>query len=128
MKKFWKAWLRLKNVTVKSADISYFTHGTTVGINTVIQRKGLKLSLFTTENFVDVLEVARLKMPDPYDLLSVRPAPLIPRDRVLPLRERMLSNGEVELPVDANSVRDAVDKALAMGAEGIVVALINAYC
>ena len=112
---------------VKSADISYFTHGTTVGINTVIQRKGLKLSLFTTENFVDVLEVARLKMPDPYDLLSVRPAPLIPRDRVLPVRERMLSNGEVELPVDANSVRDAVDKAVAMGAEGVVVALINAY-
>ena len=85
---------------VKSADISYFTHGTTVGINTVIQRKGLKLSLFTTENFVDVLEVARLKMPDPYDLLSVRPA-LIPAGPSPPRARARLSNGEVELPVDA---------------------------
>ena len=50
---------------VKPGSITYFTHGTTVGVNTVIQRKGVKLCLFTTENFVDVLELARLKMPEP---------------------------------------------------------------
>ena len=61
---------------VPPASIVYFTHGTTVGVNTVIQRKGVRLALFTTENFVDVLEVARLKMPDPYSLLSRRPDPL----------------------------------------------------
>ena len=58
-------------------QITYFTHGTTVGVNTVIQRKGAPLALFTTERFTDVLELARLKMPDPYELLSTRPAPLI---------------------------------------------------
>src|SRR5262249_35353313 len=63
-------------------QISYFTHGTTVGLNAVIERKGLKLALFTTEHFRDVLEVARLKIPDMYNLLSRRPDPLITRDMV----------------------------------------------
>lgn len=57
---------------IQPEQITYFTHGTTVGINTVIQRKGLKLALFTTENFSDVLELARLKTPDMYHLLSRR--------------------------------------------------------
>jgi N-methylhydantoinase A len=112
---------------VAPESIVYFTHGTTVGVNTVIQRKGVKLCLFVTENFVDVLEVARLKVPDPYDLLSTRPAPLVPKDRVLPIKERMASDGSVDLPVDEASVAAAVAKAQALGAEGIVVALINAY-
>ena len=112
---------------VAPESITYFTHGTTVGVNTVIQRKGAKLCLLVTENFTDVLEVARLKMPDPYDLHSSRPAPLVPKDRVLPVSERMSSAGAVDLPVDETSVAKAVERARAMGAEGIVVALINAY-
>ncbi|HVM78455.1 MAG TPA: hydantoinase/oxoprolinase family protein [Stellaceae bacterium] len=112
---------------VPPKSIVYFTHGTTVGVNTVIQRKGVKLCLFVTENFVDVLEVARLKVPDPYDLLSSRPAPLVPKDRVLPVKERMASDGSVDAPVDEASIVAAVEKARALGAEGIVVALINSY-
>ena len=72
---------------LQPSDVSYFTHGTTVGVNTVIQRNGARLALVTTENFIDVLELARLKMPDPYDLHSRRPTPLISRDRVFGLRE-----------------------------------------
>jgi N-methylhydantoinase A len=112
---------------VPPKSIVYFTHGTTVGVNTVIQRKGVKLCLFVTENFVDVLEVARLKVPDPYDLLSSRPAPLVPKDRVLPVKERMASDGSIDAPVDDASVVAAVEKARALGAEGVVVALINSY-
>jgi N-methylhydantoinase A len=107
--------------------VTYFTHGTTVGVNTVIQRKGVKLCLLTTENFVDVLEVARLKTPNPWDLLSSRPPPLVPKDRVLPIGERMNADGSVDTPVDEASVIAAVEKARSLGAEGIVVALINAY-
>jgi N-methylhydantoinase A len=112
---------------IKPGDVSYFTHGTTVGINSVIQRKGVRLCLFTTENFVDVLELARLKMPDPYHLMSGRPEPLVTRDRVLPVRERMLADGTVEEPLDEASVRAAFERAVAMGAEGIVVALLHSY-
>ncbi len=107
--------------------VTYFTHGTTVGVNTVIQRKGVRLCLLVTENFVDVLEVARLKVPNPWDLLSSRPAPLVPRDRVLPVKERMNADGSIDLALDEGSVVAAVEKARALGAEGIVIALINAY-
>ena len=112
---------------VEPGTITYFTHGTTVGVNTVIQRKGVRLCLFTTRNFVDVLEVARLKMPDPYDLHSKRPDPLISKDRVIPVDERMRADGTVDLPVDEASVEAAVSRARALGAEGIVLAFINAY-
>ena len=112
---------------VSPGDITYFSHGTTVGVNTVIQRKGIRLCHFTTENFVDILEVARLRIPDVYDLLSKRPRPLIPKERVIPISERMLSDGSVDKPVDAASVELAVQRALALDAEGVVVSLINAY-
>lgn len=113
--------------SISPKEIDYFTHGTTVGVNTVIQKKGIRLCLFTTENFIDVLEIGRLKVPDPYNLKSRRPDPLVTRDRVIPVRERMLSDGSVDVAVDENSVAEAVARAQTLGAEGIVVALINAY-
>ncbi len=116
-----------KRFGIKPQDVAYFTHGTTVGINSVIQRKGIKLCLFTTENFIDVLELARLKMPDPYHLMSERPQPLVTRDRVVPVRERLLADGSIDTPLDEKSVRAALDRAQALGAEGIVVALLHAY-
>jgi N-methylhydantoinase A len=112
---------------VHPRDIGYFTHGTTVGINSVIQRKGIRLCLFTTENFVDVLELARLKMPDPYHLMSTRAEPLVTRDRVLAVRERILADGTVEQPLDPVSLQSALDRAIALGAEGIVLALLHSY-
>jgi len=108
-------------------DISYFTHGTTVGVNTVIQRKGLRLALFATEGFRDVLEVARLKIPDMYDLFSSRPKPLIPRARVFTVRGRIDAAGAELAPLDRASVERAVAAARAAGAEGIVVALLHSY-
>jgi N-methylhydantoinase A len=108
-------------------EIVYFTHGTTVGVNTVIQRKGLKLALFTTENFIDVLEVARLKIPNMYNLISKRPAPLIPRDMVFGIQERLTAAGDIETDLDRVSVEKALAAAQSAGAEGIVIALLHAY-
>ena len=112
---------------VSPSDITSFVHGTTVGINTVIQRKGASLALLTTENFEDVVELARLRMPEAYSLFSRRGAPLVPRDRIFGIRERMLSDGTVEQAVDEASVVTAVEKALAKGVDGIVISLLNAY-
>ena len=92
---------------IAPAAISYFTHGTTVGINTVIQRKGLKLALFTTAGFRDVLELARLKIPDMYSLLSKRPAPLIARDMVWGIPGRLGADGAEETPLDEAAVEQA---------------------
>ena len=111
----------------RPGSIDYFTHGTTVGVNTVIQRRGAALALFTTLGFEDVLEVARLKVPDPYDLFSRRPAPLAPRERVYGIAERTLEDGGIEAPVEPEDVRAAVARARADGADTIVVALLHAY-
>ena len=107
--------------------IRHFTHGTTVGVNTVIQRRGAALALFTTRGFEDVLEIARLKVPDPYDLFSRRPPPLAPRERVYGIAERTLKDGSVETAVDPEEVAAAVERARADGADTIVVALLHAY-
>ncbi|MEQ1616254.1 MAG: hydantoinase/oxoprolinase family protein [Hyphomicrobiaceae bacterium] len=112
---------------VEPRSITYFTHGTTVGVNTVIQRKGAPLALLTTERFTDVLELARLKMPDPYDLLSTRPVPLIAKDMVFGVKERMLADGTIDTPIEEASVLRAVEAARRRGAETIVVAFINSY-
>ncbi|MGD9425195.1 hydantoinase/oxoprolinase family protein [Pantoea sp. NSTU24] len=112
---------------IDPAEIDYFTHGTTVGINAVIQRRGVRLALFTTEGFCDVLELARLKIPHIHDLFSRRAAPLISRDRVFAIRERSDAHGNVLQPVDRQSVLDAIDQARATGCQGIVVSLLHSY-
>lgn len=112
---------------IAPGDISYFTHGTTVGINTVITRKGLKLALMTTEGFRDVLELERLKIPAMYNLLSRRPDPLIRRDMVWGLPGRLNAVGEETAPLDETATRAAARAALHAGAEGVVVALLHSY-
>ncbi|MCY4589976.1 MAG: hydantoinase/oxoprolinase family protein [Alphaproteobacteria bacterium] len=107
--------------------IASFVHGTTVGVNTVIQRRGAELALFTTREFEDVLEVARLKVPDPYNIFSRRAPPLAPRERVYGIAERTLLDGTIESPVDPEDVAAAVSLARADGADTIVVALLHAY-
>lgn len=112
---------------IQPSEISYFTHGTTIGINAVIQRKGVRLALFATDGFCDVLELARLKIPHIHDLFSRRPAPLISRDRVFAIRERTDRDGNVLQQVDRQSVLDAIEEARAASCQGIVVSLLHSY-
>lgn len=112
---------------IEAGQISHFTHGTTVGINTVIQRKGLKLALLTTEHFRDVLELGRLKIPDMYNLLSRRPEPLITRDRVYGIPGRLEADGTERQPLDEAAIEAAALAALAQQADGIVIAFLHAY-
>ncbi|WP_341486620.1 hydantoinase/oxoprolinase family protein [Pararhizobium sp. A13] len=112
---------------IDPAEVSYFTHGTTVGVNTVIQRNGHEIALFTTRNFEDVLQIARLKIPEIHNLYSVRPEPLISRDRVFGISERMLATGEVLTPPSEADVGQAVVAALEAGCKGIVIAFLHSY-
>lgn len=107
--------------------VSYFTHGTTVGVNAVIQRRGLALGLITTKHFEDVLELARYKIPDMYDLFSKRPDPLVPRWRVAGVTERLDADGTVETPIDYDSIVEAWKVLKAAGCEGAVVSLLHSY-
>ncbi|MCJ9713271.1 hydantoinase/oxoprolinase family protein, partial [Bordetella hinzii] len=112
---------------IAPAEVEYFTHGTTVGVNTVIQRSGARLALFTTRNFEDVLELARLKMPNFHNLYARRPAPLVSRDRVFPVDERIDASGAVLQAIDEASLRQALRGAREARCEGIVLAFLHAY-
>ncbi|MQQ09156.1 hydantoinase/oxoprolinase family protein [Epibacterium sp. SM1979] len=107
--------------------VTRFVHGTTVGINTVLQRKGAKLAMITNAGFEDVLELARLRMPDMYSLFCHRADPLIPRDRIFGVKARLNAQGEETTAPDAQSVATAIKQALASGAEGIIVSFLHSW-
>jgi N-methylhydantoinase A len=108
-------------------QIEYFVHGTTIGLNTVIQRAGADLALLVTAGFRDVLEIQRLRLADPVNFNATRPAPLIPRWRVFEIRERLLTDGSVDTPLDRESVEQALGAAVTEGVDGVAVCLVNAY-
>ncbi|TIO53283.1 MAG: hydantoinase/oxoprolinase family protein [Mesorhizobium sp.] len=104
-----------------------FVHGTTVGINTIIQRKGAPLALFTNAGFEDVIELARLRMPDMYSLFCSRPEPLISRDMVFGIPARMRADGSESQVPDMAAVERAVAGAKANGAQGIIVSFLHSW-
>jgi len=117
--------LKDKGLTVD--QIQYFVHGTTIGLNTLLQRKGARTALFVTEGFRDILHLQRLRLPVPYDFRSRLPEPLIPRKHVYPIRERMRQDGTVHTPLDLAELDAAIDAAVAAKAEGIVVCFLHSY-
>lgn len=108
-------------------EVTAFVHGTTVGINTVIQRKGARMALITTAGFEDVIELARLRMPEMYSLFCSRPEQLISRDLVFGVRERILADGSEDCPLDLQDLKAAVDGARRKGAVGLIVSFLHAY-
>ncbi|TPJ36129.1 hydantoinase/oxoprolinase family protein [Mesorhizobium sp. B2-8-3] len=109
------------------ARVTRFVHGTTVGINTIIQRKGASLALFTNAGFEDVIELARLRMPDMYSLFCTRPDPLISRDMVFGIPARMRADGSESKAPDMAAVEKAIVAAKACGAQGIVVSFLHSW-
>jgi N-methylhydantoinase A len=111
------------------ADASVFVHGTTIATNTLIERTGARTGVIGTHGFRDVLEVGRTERRpiDLYNLWMERPEPLAPRKRRLGVRERIDSDGRVELALDTEDVRRAVAQLLDDGVQAIAVGLINSY-
>jgi N-methylhydantoinase A len=118
---------RLKKEGLDAASVARFVHGTTVGVNTIIQRRGAAVALFTTAGFTDMLELARLRMPNPYSLFCERPPPLVPREHVFGIRERVAADGESLLAPDVDDVAAAVAAARAAGCVGVVVSFLHAW-
>ncbi|MBI2528859.1 MAG: hydantoinase/oxoprolinase family protein [Candidatus Rokubacteria bacterium] len=107
--------------------IAHVIHATTLVSNALIQRTGARTALVTTEGFRDVLEIAREKRFDIYDLFLELPAPLVPRPLRFEVRERVDGDGRVECPVDPASLDDAVRAVRAAGAEAVAVCYLHAY-
>jgi N-methylhydantoinase A/oxoprolinase/acetone carboxylase beta subunit len=102
-------------------------HGTTLVINSIIERKGAKTGLITTKGFRDVLELGREIRYAPYDIFAEFPKPLIARRFRLEVDERIRSDGTVLKPLDPEEARQIVDRLIDMGVESIAVCLINSF-
>ena len=88
-----------------AGEIGYFGHGTTVGTNALIQHRGVKTGLITTDGFRDLLEIGRQKRPDLYDMQADKPQVLVTRDLRLGVAERVRHDGAVETALDEDAVR-----------------------
>jgi N-methylhydantoinase A/oxoprolinase/acetone carboxylase beta subunit len=102
-------------------------HGTTLVINSIIERKGARTGLVTTKGFRDVLEIGREIRYAPYDTFAEFPKPLIPRRFRLEVDERIRSDGTVLKALDLEEVKEVVRGLLQMGAESIAVCLLNSF-
>jgi N-methylhydantoinase A len=102
-------------------------HGTTVGTNALLERRGARTALITTEGFEDVLEIGRQARPALYDLDAARPAPLVPHELRFVLRERVTASGEVLTPLDEESLARLVFKLRRARVEAIAVSLLFSF-
>ena len=102
-------------------------HGTTVSTNAVIERSQPPVALLVTQGFRDILELQRLRLIDPTNLLGTRRLPLIERHQVFEISQRMAADGSVIEPLSEESVAQAVEQVRAAGIAGIAVAFMNSY-
>jgi N-methylhydantoinase A len=102
-------------------------HGTTIGVNTVIERSGPKIALLTTEGFRDILELQRLRLNDTYNFFADRTVPLVPRNLVYEIPERLAPTGQVLTPLSPHAVLSAAKDALGNGAEALAIAFLHSY-
>jgi N-methylhydantoinase A len=117
----------LQTSGVSAADIGIVIHGTTLATNAVIERKGARTALLTTQGFRDVIAMGNESRYDQYDLNIVLPEPLVPRHLRLPVPERLDNEGNVLLPLDTGAVRALVPTLRREGVESIAVGLLHAF-
>jgi 5-oxoprolinase (ATP-hydrolysing)/N-methylhydantoinase A len=109
------------------AEIGDIVHGTTLVTNAVIERKGAKLGLITTQGFRDILEMGTEQRYDIYDLFLTFPEPLVSREHRLEVPERIDRDGEIVTALDADAVRRAAGELVAAGCEAVAICFLNSY-
>ena len=119
----------LRALGIASRDVRRVVHGTTVGTNAVLERRGARVAILTTRGFRDLIEIGRTKrnIPALFVPTFVRPKPVVERKHRFEVAERLNADGSVLVPLDMASVDRALDGALDAGAEALAVCLLHAY-
>ena len=117
----------LEDAQVRPGDVALIIHGTTLATNAVIERKGAKTALITTDGFRDSVEMAYENRFEQYDINVDRPAPLVPRALRWPVRERIGAGGDVLVPLDEDTVAALLPRIAQDGVESLAIGLLHAY-
>src|SRR5262249_13157689 len=112
---------------ISPEQIGYFAHGTTIGVNTLLERKGARLGMLVTKGFRDLITIGRARLPDTFDLAIERPAPLVPRHLVRVVDERMLADGSVRKALPEREVLTATAELLKEGIEALTITFLHSY-
>jgi N-methylhydantoinase A len=112
---------------IAPAGIAYHIHGTTLAVNTIIQRRGARSALLVTSGFRDVLNIGRHRIPDVFNFFSELPVPLLPRSRVFEIPERCRGDGSVIAPLDEAAVRRAGERLVEQKVEAVAVCFLHSY-
>ena len=108
-------------------EITQFVHGTTVGLNTLLERNGSKVGLIATKDFTDVLEMARGDRKELYNYLWKKTKPLVPRRLRLGITERTNYQGQIIEELDEEEVKETAEKLRENGVEAVAVSLLHSY-
>jgi N-methylhydantoinase A len=108
-------------------EAQFFLHGTTVGLNSLLERKGAVVGLLATRGFRDILEIRRGDRDEPYNLFWTQPLPLVPRHLRLPVTERIRADGQIHTPLDEEDILQALAVFQAEGVSCIAVAFLSSY-
>ncbi|HEV8553314.1 MAG TPA: hydantoinase/oxoprolinase family protein [Casimicrobiaceae bacterium] len=108
-------------------DVSEVVHATTVATNAILERKGARTALLTTEGFRDVLELRRIRIPMSYDLGWQKPAPLVDRELRLAVRERLDAQGNTLVPLDPGTLDPLLEQLEQAAVEAVAVCFLHAY-
>ena len=117
----------LDEAGVRSDAVRAVVHGTTLATNALIERKGAKTALLTTEGFRDALEIRREGRYDMYDLFIDPPPPLVPRHLRREVPERLLADGSILKTLDEAAARRALAELAREGVEALAICLLHAY-
>src|SRR5690348_1059196 len=117
----------LQTSGIAAGDIAIVIHGTTLATNAVIERKGARTALITTQGFRDVIAMGNESRYDQYDLNIVLPEPLVPRYLRLPIPERLDNEGNVLLPLETAALRAVVPVLKREGVESIAVGFLHSF-
>src|SRR5215472_9575807 len=114
---------------VPARDIAALLHGTTVSTNIVLEEKGAKAGLLVTENFEQVLHLARSQTPGPLAgwIIMQKPDPLADLEATRGIPERMNSRGDVVTPLNEESARQSVRELIELGVESLTISLLHSY-
>ena len=112
---------------INASDITQIIHGTTLATNALIERRGAKTALITTQGFRDVIEMRTESRFEQYDLNLNLPAPLLPRNRRYTVEERVDALGNVLIDLDLAQVERVADQIAEAGYESVAVGLIHSY-
>src|SRR5205807_6494358 len=117
----------LREAALGPADLSIIIHGTTLATNAIIERKGAKTALLTTEGFRDTIEIRHENRFEQYDVNIDLPPPLVPRRLRFPVRERIDARGRVLVPLNEDALERLADRLAEEQVDSVAIGFLHSY-